>query len=121
MRKVSPLLPRNPPSGPSQPTRVCRPDIIDEALPVAKKLEQSPGFPVRGSRTRTKAMPAYLFSSTSQLVNVIVPSNEGVMLLPFLSEIACYPSGAFAGSHCLPVGYYILWDFGSVLWDACGL
>ena len=28
---------------------------------------------------------------------------------------------AFAGSHCLPVGYFILWDFGSVLWDACGL
>jgi hypothetical protein len=42
-------------------------------------------------------------------------------VLLFLSEIACYPFGAFAGSHCLPVGYYILWDFGSVLWDACGL
>ena len=46
-----------------------------------------------------------------------------------VSEIACHPFSfghlrdliAFAGSHCLPVGYFILWDFGSVLWDACGL
>jgi hypothetical protein len=29
---------------------------------------------------------------------------------------------AFAGSHCLPVGYFILWDFGTrFVWDACGL
>jgi hypothetical protein len=47
--------------------------------------------------------------------------------LEHVSEIACHPFGhlrdliAFAGSHCLPVGYFILWDFGSVLWDACGL
>ena len=36
-----------------------------------------------------------------------------------MSEIACHPFGhlrdliAFAGSQCLPVGYFILWDFGT--------
>ena len=43
----------------------------------------------------------------------------GLCLRSHASSLA--PFGAFAGSHCLPMGYFILWDFGSVLWDACGL
>ena len=46
------------------------------------------------------------------------PSDGGVSN-GGLYEIACHPFGhlrdliAFAGSHCLPVGYFILRDFGT--------
>ena len=61
---------------------------------------------------------------TSQMDRLRMRGEE---LAVAVSEIACHPFGhlrdliAFAGSHCLPVGYFILWDFGCVLWDACGL
>ena len=67
------------------------------------------------------------FKSGAELAHAIQEADSNSVDTLFVmghgdvSEIACYPFGAFAGSHCLPVGYYILWDFGSVLWDACGL